>query len=150
MTKIGGGQDMDFNEKLVDIILNEKHDGDKDIDWLYGEYVKRGYNKSKEMFCEEFVMSMNGQDKNDLTEFEATQVAGGTDKFIKRGASIGLAAALLAGPMAPTQGAGVPESRTVVSDNISTRNQVKSKQGFAEVPRDLFVKSLTTLMCGTF
>ena len=124
---------MNFNEKLVDIILNERHDGDKDIDWLYGEYVKRGYNKSTEMFCEEFVKNMGGQDTNDLTELEANQVAGGADKFIKRGASVGLAAALLAGPMTPTQGAGVTESRAVVSDNISTRKQVKSKQGFAEL-----------------
>ena len=124
---------MNFNEKLVDIILNERHDGDKDIDWLYGEYVKRSCNKSKEMFCEEFVKNMGEQDTNDLTELEANQVAGGADKFIKRGASVGLAAALLAGPMTPTQGAGVTESRAVVSDNISTRKQVKSEQGFAEL-----------------
>ena len=90
---------MDFNEILVDIILNEKHDGDKDIDWLYGEYVKRGYNKSKEMFCEELVISMNDRGIKYLTEPEVNNVAGGNGKFIKRGASVGLAAALLAGPM---------------------------------------------------
>ena len=58
-------------------------------------------------------MSMDGQDRNDLTEFEANQVAGGTGKFINRGA-------------------GMPESRAVVSANISNKHQGKSNQGFYE------------------
>ena len=110
---------MDFNEKLVDIILNEKYDGEKDIDWLYGEYVKRGYNKSKEIFCEEFVMSMNEQEIKYLTEPEVNKVTGGAGKFKKSSTSIALASALLAGPIMPTQGADVPESRAVVSANKS-------------------------------
>ena len=123
---------MDFNEKLVDIILNEKYDGEKDIDWLYGEYVKRGYNKCKEMFCEEFVMSMNEQEIKYLTESEVNKVTGGAGKFKKSSTSIALASALLVAPMVPTQGAGVKTPRTMVSDSISNKHQGKSRHGFYE------------------
>ena len=82
---------MNFNEILVEIMLSDKNDGSKDIDWLYGEYVSRGYEKIKKKFYEEIVKNMGEQELSDLTELEETEVVGEAGKLKNRSVGVALA-----------------------------------------------------------
>ena len=71
----GGVPAMDLRRKILEILVTEKTKKTGtigDIDWLYDELVKEGYDKQKEGFYEEFEEEFRG-----LEIEEIEMVAGG-------------------------------------------------------------------------
>ena len=133
---------MNFNEILVEIMLSDKNDGSKDIDWLYGEYVRRGYEKSKEKFYEEIVKNMGEQELSDLTELEETEVVGEAGKLKNRSVGVALAWALLAGTLMPSQQAQAKRPEETNTTYLSSRKKETSIQGIAEKAKKIVNKFL--------